>query len=346
MRCPKCHYLSFEPEARCRNCGYDLSLAEDELLIKAVDEDESDALMQDFDLHERPIAAPAVPITLGPMHLAADDEPDDHAPAVATAVAVAPPPPPAARPVRPPSTTTELPLFMRAAALHNTDVDTLLIQMPAVPRPPLAVRRRPSEEPVRLERTSMNSAASNIESVWAPLPAAVSAQLEGDHSVEPESDPEPDVAPSRVAAREAVESTTDVPLSDRLTAGGIDLALLAGINGVVLWLTLKVCAVPFGDLLTLPITPLALFFMLVDAGYLLLFTAASGQTLGKMAAHIRVVDATDEQMPEPLSLRQAVLRSLVALPSGLAFGAGFLPALGGHGASIHDRLAHTRIVRA
>ena len=24
MKCPKCHYLSFEPEPRCRNCGYDL----------------------------------------------------------------------------------------------------------------------------------------------------------------------------------------------------------------------------------------------------------------------------------------------------------------------------------
>ena len=27
MKCPKCHYLSFEPEPRCRNCGYDLSLS-------------------------------------------------------------------------------------------------------------------------------------------------------------------------------------------------------------------------------------------------------------------------------------------------------------------------------
>src|SRR5687768_12347562 len=28
MRCTKCHYLSFEPEPRCRNCGHDLSLEE------------------------------------------------------------------------------------------------------------------------------------------------------------------------------------------------------------------------------------------------------------------------------------------------------------------------------
>ena len=31
MRCPKCHYLSFEPEPRCKNCGYDLDLPEADL---------------------------------------------------------------------------------------------------------------------------------------------------------------------------------------------------------------------------------------------------------------------------------------------------------------------------
>ena len=36
MRCPKCHYLSFEPEPRCKNCGYDLAVEEGDLVIKAV----------------------------------------------------------------------------------------------------------------------------------------------------------------------------------------------------------------------------------------------------------------------------------------------------------------------
>ena len=34
MRCPKCHYLSFEPEPRCKNCGYDLAVPEADLAIK------------------------------------------------------------------------------------------------------------------------------------------------------------------------------------------------------------------------------------------------------------------------------------------------------------------------
>ncbi len=41
MRCPKCHYLSFDPEPRCKNCGYDLEVADAELAFKAA-EDYSD----------------------------------------------------------------------------------------------------------------------------------------------------------------------------------------------------------------------------------------------------------------------------------------------------------------
>ena len=152
--------------------------------------------------------------------------------------------------------------------------------------------------------------------------------------------------------------TGEVTARERLVAAGIDLALLGGIDLIVVSLTLKICALAFGDVLTLPLLPLIAFFLLVDAGYLLLFTATSGQTLGKMATHIRVVDSTNEAnhagdlndatdaAPEPLSLRQAVIRSLVTVPSVLALGAGFLPALGGGGLAVHDRIAHTRVIRA
>jgi uncharacterized RDD family membrane protein YckC len=45
-------------------------------------------------------------------------------------------------------------------------------------------------------------------------------------------------------------------------------------------------------------------------------------------------------------MRQAAYRSVLALPSVLALGAGFLPALVGDERALHDRLAHTRVVRA
>ena len=40
MRCPTCHYLGFEPEPRCKNCGYDFSFSEPE----SADESTSDAV--------------------------------------------------------------------------------------------------------------------------------------------------------------------------------------------------------------------------------------------------------------------------------------------------------------
>ena len=29
MRCPKCHYISFDSTDRCRNCGYEFALTAD-----------------------------------------------------------------------------------------------------------------------------------------------------------------------------------------------------------------------------------------------------------------------------------------------------------------------------
>ena len=50
MRCPKCHYLSFEPEPRCKNCGYDLDLPESdlELHIEAADKPLADLSLRDL----------------------------------------------------------------------------------------------------------------------------------------------------------------------------------------------------------------------------------------------------------------------------------------------------------
>src|SRR5262249_48335265 len=123
----------------------------------------------------------------------------------------------------------------------------------------------------------------------------------------------------------------------------IDLALLAGINFGVVWLTLRVCSLSLGDLLALPVVPMIGFLALLSVGYLLLFTATSGQTLGKMAAGIRVVGEGDD---DALSFRQAAIREVVTLPSVVALGAGFFPDLSASGLALHDRIAHTRVVRA
>jgi uncharacterized RDD family membrane protein YckC len=326
MRCPKCHYLSFEPEARCRNCGYDLAISDDDLVIKAPDEyDDAEGPLADLDLRAPAIQAPPAPlvplapITLGPIHPGPGVEGR-----AGVSVASAP------RAVRPPSTTAELPLFMRGLPESGLEPDTPLVPFPAAPRAPLAVRRRSVEatsEPVRVDRSSFPDMTAHIDSVWAPLATPLPV------------DPPP-------AEQAWPEREDQVGMLARAAAGAIDLLLLAGIDLAVAWLTVRLCAVTFGQVLTLPLVPLTTFLLLIDVGYLFLFTATTGQTLGKMAAGIRVVAQGPDAGLEPLSVRQALVRSFATVPSVVAFGAGFIPAIGGEGLAIHDRLAHTRVVRA
>jgi len=79
--------------------------------------------------------------------------------------------------------------------------------------------------------------------------------------------------------------------------------------------------------------------------YLTLFTAAGGQTIGKMAAGIKVVSTDVHHLRVPLG--HSVLRAAAYLASALPAGLGFLPAVfGADRRAIHDRLADTRVVKA
>jgi uncharacterized RDD family membrane protein YckC len=92
----------------------------------------------------------------------------------------------------------------------------------------------------------------------------------------------------------------------------------------------------------LPAFPLLAFFVLLNGGYLVAFTALGGQSIGKMTFGIKVV--SDEDLPVPFG--QAAVRTLAYLASALPLGAGFLPGvLGANRLALHDRLAHTRVVR-
>ena len=124
MRCPKCHYLSFEPAPRCRNCGYDLSLSVPDLAIKV--EDPPVGPYADLDLQRR---------DTGDAPAARDPLQEDKR-------SVTPTP-------RSPSVTAELPLFVRASPVAEDPGDEPLVSVPATPRPPLAVRR-PTPDPTRL----------------------------------------------------------------------------------------------------------------------------------------------------------------------------------------------------
>jgi uncharacterized RDD family membrane protein YckC len=128
-------------------------------------------------------------------------------------------------------------------------------------------------------------------------------------------------------------------------AAALDGALLLGLNASVIWFTLSVCGLVPAQANLLPVAPLLLFFLLLDAGYLVLFTAACGQTLGKMAAGIRVVGTTTGAViNDRITIAQAVMRSLASIASMLPLGAGFWFGLVGDRRAAHDRIAHTRVV--
>jgi uncharacterized RDD family membrane protein YckC len=246
--------------------------------------------------------------------------------------------------------TTELPLFVRArpdtapvariAPMSEDEPghDEPLIAMPSAPRAPLSVRRA-TPDPARLRSTYAKAAAAAkpapvsmnlLDAIDSPLSGAGTFQME----------PAEQRAP-------AVDAQGQVEVRQRLMAASVDVLLLLALNAVVVWFTLDVCALPLSQLLQLPLLPMATFLLLLDGGYLVLFTAACGQTLGKMAAGIRVVGAPDESLPGgEMSFAQAAGRELAAMLSVAPLGLGLWFALSGQGRALHDRLAHTRVVRA
>ncbi len=124
MKCPKCGYLGFETTDRCRNCGYDFSLAvpgrtPTELPLHTTSDE----------------GAPLVDFDLGDAQAQSEGDSDSNLDLDRIFGASASSAVPAAR-----SMSEGLPLFPPEA----TD-DTPLITRPRPPRPPLAVRRTTPE---------------------------------------------------------------------------------------------------------------------------------------------------------------------------------------------------------
>jgi uncharacterized RDD family membrane protein YckC len=186
------------------------------------------------------------------------------------------------------------------------------------PRAPLSVRR-PAQEPAR--ESHRETPRLRFE-----RPAAASLDTSSDH---------------------ADGSTASAPR--RLFAGLIDATIVTGIDLLVLYLTLRLCGLSFAEAHILPIVPFVGFLLLLNGGYLAAFTAASGQTIGKMAAGIKVIGdpAGDAATPDGrVSFGLAALRTLAYLASALPAGLGFVPAfIGRDRRALHDRLAETRVVR-
>jgi uncharacterized RDD family membrane protein YckC len=134
----------------------------------------------------------------------------------------------------------------------------------------------------------------------------------------------------------------DASVAARFFAVVIDVSLLAVVDALVIYLTMQICGIWFDELAILPKGPLIAFLVLQNCGYLVAFTAG-GQTLGKMAAGIRVVSSDEDAA---LDVGRALLRTLMWIVLAAPAGLGFLTALLSRDhRGLHDRFAGTRVVR-
>jgi uncharacterized RDD family membrane protein YckC len=372
MKCPKCHYLSFEPESRCRNCGHDLALGEADLsMVRA----ESASPLADLSLRPSQGGEPG-PLAQAPLAPSHRDRRERRGRNGTATAMVVPPGRPVTKVTRTPdpapvsellaaaaapaasvatvviehprrasgdaaSVTTELPLFVQGlpevllhAVVVGTAVDEPMVKVPAEPRVPLSVRRRAPDS-----GQQHKAGPAGTSSKPSPFDRDLLEDLQRIEQSE-----------RREAAAEDGEiepyPTDRAGAASRLGAAAVDVLFLGSIGTAILWVTLRWLGLPVTDARILPWIPTLLFLLLMAAAYLLIFTVAGGQTIGKMLLGLRVVGHEASGEDVVLTVKQAAYRSLLAIPSVLAFGAGFIPALVGEERALHDRLAHTRVVRA
>jgi uncharacterized RDD family membrane protein YckC len=318
MKCPKCGYLGFETSDRCRNCGYDFSLAVPvaaaELPLRSGEG--AGEPLADLVLGERSAETADKSRVLDLDRLIGSDPPAARgAAANARRSATAPEAPSA------PGQT--LPLF------GERDDDTPLITTPRPVRAPLSVRRTTPEIPRMRPRTV---AARSEEADLAFPPESATDETTAFGPVEGKAD-----------GNVTTTALTPAAAGRRIVATIIDLALLASINAVVLYLTLALTGLTMSEVRLLPMAPIATFFVILDGGYLVAFIAASGQTIGKMLTGIRVLTDDGGRVDVGGAFLRAVGCGLSALTAGL----GYLPAfVAGDRRALQDRISGTQVVSA
>jgi uncharacterized RDD family membrane protein YckC len=220
---------------------------------------------------------------------------------------------------RPITNSFDLPLFKDRPGRQDAAVVT-----PSVtPRVPLAVRR--ATVPVTKPRPRRDEAEEPRLSLYA-----------GEKPVD-----------KRAKSSPGQDAGVAAPVVARLGAALLDLAIVAGIDFIVLYFTLKICNLTFGEVSELPLAPIAGFLFLLNGGYFTTFVAAGGQTIGKMATGIRVIPGDPRASSTRVPFGHALVRAAAYVVSALPAGLGFVPGLiGPERRALHDRLADTRVVKA
>jgi uncharacterized RDD family membrane protein YckC len=158
---------------------------------------------------------------------------------------------------------------------------------------------------------------------------------------------------SRAAAEPTEEWLQPASTIARAFAGLVDVIVLAGLDAAILYSTLRLLDLPIEQVSAIPIAPMGVFLLLLNGGYLAIFTTAGGQTIGKMLARIKVIPdpspelldsyGTIQQVPLGASVLRATAYLASLLPAGLGFAAILFDS---DRRALHDRLAETRVVKA
>jgi uncharacterized RDD family membrane protein YckC len=315
MKCPKCGYLGFESVDRCRNCGYDFSLTPFVDVLELPLKTTSATAQSSEGSAGHGGRAPLEDLSFLDEAMASEsvhfsghaksDTPDGQRRVEGE------------RTPAPPS--EDLPLF-------GVETDDLpLITRPSAPRPPLAVRRATPDAP-RSRSASSRSATMDLD---LESPVRVTATRGAVRSLE------------RTITSDDENALEDATIGARFAAVVTDTLILAAIDAVVVYFTLQICGIGFQDLGILPRAPLLAFLLVQNGGYLVAFTAG-GQTLGKMAAGIKVVSSEPRSS---LDVGRAFVRELLWLVLAAPAGLGLLTVLSRDHRGIHDRFAGTRVVR-
>lgn len=128
---------------------------------------------------------------------------------------------------------------------------------------------------------------------------------------------------------------------ERFGAAAVDLALMGGLALTVVYFASRVAHVPLTGLA--PAAPwIAAWLVGVGLSYAAFFTGTTGQTLGKIAIGLRVVDVANR----PPSYGCALMRAALGFVGVALAGAGLLPLLLDPARrTLHDRLFRTRVIR-
>lgn len=200
--------------------------------------------------------------------------------------------------------------------------------------PPIEVGVDESDLPLRPAEFPLRPAAATPAAEFRLAPGDAPA-----HAQAPASDDEWSLGGEPTSSPRPVERPAYS--GERARAAALDLALLTVLWAIVVYFASRAAHVDLAGLK--PAWPYLggylAFLGLTYAGY---FTGTTGQTLGKIATGLRVVDAGGR----PPGYLRAFVRAALGSLGVLAAGAGLIPMLLDPARrALHDRVAKTRVVK-